>query len=504
MSITLALIVVIVALFAWSTYKRMTFFKKLGLPGPTPLPIVGNMLTYGQGMHTAHEIWSKKYGKTYGVFEGARKAIITSDLDIIEEVLIKQFNNFCDRQHFPLRPKLLQNDLLSLHGDRWKLMRGTISPTFSRSKMQKMASLVTNRADILLRNLDRVCDQGQRNVEISKILGSFVLESGALCAYATEIDSQNLADTTFVDMACLFFQGFKEQQHAWAITLMMPWMEPVLRLMGFSLHPMKALKFFQNLIMDIISERKADHNQKEYVDFLQLLMKAHNFQDEDTPKEERVEVDYKRALTDDEVTAMAVVFFLGNYETTTTTLCFIAYLLATHPDVQERLIKEIDDVIGERTALIYQDMAALPYLDMVLHESMRIYPPAVEFDRICQEDCVIKGIPIPKGVMMEIPIWVVHHDPETWPDPYTFDPERFAPEKRSKIHNVAWLPFGEGPRKCIGYRFAIMQTTFVLVRLLQKYRFETCEETEIPPKFGKHGLILPENGMTLRLAPRNK
>ncbi|XP_038077379.1 cytochrome P450 3A24-like [Patiria miniata] len=503
MSITLVLIALIVGLFAWSWYKRRTYFKTLGLSGPPPLPIVGNMLSYGKGMHVAHEEWTKQYGKTFGVFEGARKAIITSDLDIMQEVLIKQYNKFCNRQEFPLRPKLFKNDLLSLKNERWKLMRSMVASTFSKTKMQKMVGLIVNRSEMLMKNVNKLCSEG-KSIEISKMLGSFVIESGTLCAYATEIDSQNLDDTTFIDMAELFFQGFKEQQTTWAITLMMPWMEPVLRWLGFSLHPMKSVNFFKSIVVDIIHERRADPNQKDYVDFLQLLMNAHKYQDEDTPEDEKVYVDYKRALTEDEVTAMAVLFFIGNYETTTTALCFTSYLLATNPEVQERLIDEIDNVIGERTSLTYGDVSKLPYLDMVLHESMRIYPPAIEFDRICREDCVIKGIQIPKGTMMEFPVWVVHHDPEIWPDPYTFDPQRWSAGNRDKIHPLAWIPFGGGPRKCIGYRFANLEIALVMVRLLQKYRFETCEETDIPPKVGKHGLILPENGMTLRLAPRNK
>ncbi|XP_071785157.1 cytochrome P450 3A24-like [Asterias amurensis] len=504
MSVTLALIGLIVGLLAWSTYKRRTYFKTLGLSGPPPLPLVGNILSYGGGMHEAHQAWRNKYGKIYGVFEGARKAIITSDLDMIEEVVVKKFNNFCDRQIFPLRPDLLSNDLLSLKGDRWKLMRSTVAPTFSNSKMRKMAELVNDRAHLFVTNVQKRVDEGKGEMEMSKMLGSFAIESGALCGYATKIDTQNQDDTTFIDNANSFFKGFKEIQLPWMLILMFSWMEPVLKWFGFSIHPIPAFNFFRDLIKDIINTRRADPNRKEYVDFLQLMMKAHNFQDEDTPEEEKVVVDMKRELTDDEVVAMSIVFFLGNYETTTTTLCFTAYLLATNPEVQERLIAEIDDVIGDRTKLTYQDVSDLTYLDMVLHESMRVYPPAIEFDRICQSDCVVKGVQIPKGVMVEVPVWVVHHDPETWPEPYKFDPDRWVPEKRGKMHPMSWIPFGAGPRKCIGYRFATLEITLVMIRILQKFRIETCQNTEIPPNIGKHGLILPEKGMTLRFTNRNK
>lgn len=120
-------------------------------------------------------------------------------------------------------------------------------------------------------------------------------------------------------------------------------------------------------------------------------------------------------------------------------------------------------------------------------------------------DIVIKGTLIPKGFSIWIPIYAIHHDPEIWEDPEEFRPERFSKENRAYIRPVSWLPFGDGPRSCIGMRLALMEIKFALVRMLQEFKFETCPETEIPPVLNTRSAFLsPPNGVKLQIVQRKK
>jgi cytochrome P450 family 3 subfamily A len=151
-----------------------------------------------------------------------------------------------------------------------------------------------------------------------------------------------------------------------------------------------------------------------------------------------------------EILAQAILFLLAGYETTASTLTLITYNLACHPEIQEKLIEEVDKCIERHGGVNYESVFDNEYLDMVIEETMRMYPPATRIDRVCSKDFEFEGIKIPKGQLVTIPIWAIHHDPEIYPDPYKFDPERFNQENKTKRVNEAFIPFGNGPRSCIG------------------------------------------------------
>lgn len=140
----------------------------------------------------------------------------------------------------------------------------------------------------------------------------------------------------------------------------------------------------------------------------------------------------KRNLTLDKILGQAFIFFVGGYETTSITLAFTSYLLATHPENQELLLKEVDGFYEFHTTPDYNNVQNLPYLDMVISESLRLYPPGVRFGRVCEKDCLVNGHLIPAGITVEVPVSVLHYDPEYWPEPEKFKPERLFPGTHNK------------------------------------------------------------------------
>ncbi|OPL20960.1 cytochrome 3a11 p450, partial [Mytilus galloprovincialis] len=144
----------------------------------------------------------------------------------------------------------------------------------------------------------------------------------------------------------------------------------------------------------------------------------------------------------------------------------------------------------------------MDYLDRVFSETLRLYAPGGRTDRHVEKDMTVNGYKIPKNAEIMIPIHAIHRDPEFWGEPDKFDPERFTPENKAKRHPYCYLPFGHGPRSCIGMRLAQVEAKYALVYILQHYRFKTCTETEIPIQLTKGGVTKPVNDIKLKLESR--
>ncbi|XP_036165857.1 cytochrome P450 3A19-like isoform X2 [Myotis myotis] len=155
------------------------------------------------------------------------------------------------------------------------------------------------------------------------------------------------------------------------------------------------------------------------------------------------------------------------------------YLLATHPDVQQKLHKEIDATFPNKATPTYDALAQMEYLDMVMNESLRLFPIAGRLERVCKKDVEINGVFIPKGTVVMVPSYVLHLDPTYWTEPEEFHPERFSKENKDRINPYIYTPFGNGPRNCIGMRFALMNMKIALVRVLQNFSFKPCKETQL-------------------------
>uniref|UniRef100_A0A8C4LKD7 unspecific monooxygenase n=1 Tax=Equus asinus TaxID=9793 RepID=A0A8C4LKD7_EQUAS len=145
----------------------------------------------------------------------------------------------------------------------------------------------------------------------------------------------------------------------------------------------------------------------------------------------------------------------------------------------------------------------MEYLDMVLNETLRLFPIADRLERVCKKDVEINGVFIPKGTTVMMPIFVLHQHPEFWPEPEEFRPERFSKKNKDSINPYTYLPFGTGPRNCIGMRFAIVNIKLAVVRVLQNFSFKPCKETQIPLKLVSQGLIRPEKPIVLKVESRD-
>lgn len=196
----------------------------------------------------------------------------------------------------------------------------------------------------------------------------------------------------------------------------------------------------------------------------------------------------KKMLNEDEIVAQCFLFFVAGFETTATTLSYCIYELVKNREVQKRLYEEITQVIGsnqcDTSSEQYFDQVVhqIPYLDAVIKETLRKYPPVVRLERrVTVDSYKLNGVPLPKDQVVEIPTIAVHYHPDYYPDPHRFDPQRWMPENKHLLVPYTYLPFGDGPRNCVGMRFAYQEIKLALAQVITKYRFEANSNT--PDKF---------------------
>lgn len=195
----------------------------------------------------------------------------------------------------------------------------------------------------------------------------------------------------------------------------------------------------------------------------------------------------KNIYSTDELAAEAFLIYTGGFETSSTLISFTWYELALNPEIQERLRAEIKEWLSKSDGkLSYEMIFGMQYLDQVINESLRKYPPIPNLNRKVTKDYIIPetNLTIAKGTSVYLPTYSFHHDPENYPNPQKFDPERFSPDDDVRVrHPFTFLPFGDGPRNCIGLRFALMQSKIAVVKTLRNYKITTNDKTPIPIKF---------------------
>ncbi|MBI5915213.1 MAG: cytochrome P450, partial [Bacteroidetes bacterium] len=246
----------------------------------------------------------------------------------------------------------------------------------------------------------------------------------------------------------------------------------------------KDMAWFDGYIYELIEARRHDPNPPN--DLLTMLLAA---RDEDTG-----EAMSDRALRDE-----AVTLFAAGHETSATALSWTLWLLAQHPDVLQKLRDEVETVLEGRMPA-FEDLRKLTYTMQVISEGMRLYPPAFAVGRQPLETDEILGVSIPKRSIMFISIAALHRDPRHWERPHDFYPEHFSPEQEKERPRLAYMPFGAGPRMCIGNHFALMEMQLLLALLVRQFDFELEKNHPVEPE--PLVTLKPKHGILMRLKER--
>ena len=406
------------------------------------------------------------------------RVTVVHDPAAIRHILVDNAANYRkdDLQRRVLAPGL-GNGLLTAEGEEWRLQRRTLAALFAPRQVTGFAPAMIEAAERLVRRWRRRSDGRTLDVslEMTRVTLDVLERTIFTRGRPRDPDALGRAITRYfeaigpIDPLDLF--GLPD------------WLPRIGRLRA-----RPAMRFFAEVVDELIETRRGLLQSGEPAprDILTLLLEA-------------ADPDTGRGLTDLEVRANIVTFIGAGHETTANALSWSLYLLSQAPEARRRIEEEVDAIIGER-GFEPDDFGRLPYTRAVVEEAMRLYPPVPFMSRTAIETDRIGKLKIPRGSLVTIAPYVLHRHRRLWDEPDAFDPRRFLPGARERIDRFAYLPFGAGPRVCIGAAFALQEAVIVLAHAVRAARFDLEEGHAVMPL---HRVTLrPAGGLPMRMRLR--
>ncbi|GAB0100088.1 hypothetical protein DMENIID0001_160720 [Sergentomyia squamirostris] len=487
------------ALLVYFFFKhKFSYWSDMGVPYAEPSIPFGNIGEMGKKYHTT-EIFQMFYRKfkgtspVMGFYATAAPQALLMDLDLIQRICIKDFQYFNDRaQYYNIDDDPISAHLFNIDGERWKTLRAKVSPTFTSGKMKMMLPTMIDVAHNFHMTLfEKIEDSAE--VEVKEMLSRFTIDVIGSCAFGLECNSFKDPDNEFLLM------GDKAFATPWWKVIRFNFCSSFVSLsrkLHIKLTDRDVSEFYNGVVRDTIKYREENAVQRN--DFLNLLMKL-----KDRGTLEDGPVNEAGKLTLEEIAAQSFVFFLAGFETSSTAMTFTLYELAKHPEIQATARKNVTDTLKKHDGkFTYEAAMEMSYLDQVINETMRKFPPLGSLTRRVTRDYQVPGTKfvLKKDIRVIIPIHSIHNDPEIFPEPEKFDPERFSPENVKGRHNAAFMPFGDGPRNCIGLRFGMMQVRVGLATILRSFEILLCSRTPDPIIIRKDNFAMSsQGGMWLKL-----
>lgn len=505
---------VLLLLYLYCT-NTFGYWAMMGIHYLEPTIIFGNIKDRILFRISFHEFQRKLYrefeGHEYaGFYEGRRPTLMIRDPELIKSVMVRDFDSFVDRPTLRLRNSpYTENMLLNIKGQHWKSVRALLTPTFSSGKLKAMGSLVDQCGQQLAAYL-RAQTAGKAGsvveLEMKELFGRFTLDVIASCAFGVQCDSLKDPEAEFVKIAATFnIISLAQRILIFFVILFVPQFS---RFFPLTFLNKKAVDFLVDVVKKTKEHRRL-HKEQEWNDFLQLMLDAaeeEKGEGIDKTEDSSAKSSTKKTstvLNEETIIAQSLLFLLAGFETSSTLLTYASYELALNQDIQQKLRNEVEEVLGRHNGQCsYEALQEMNYMEMVLLETLRKHPPVARVDRTSTQPYTIPGtnIELDEDVCVTIPIMGLHHDPQYYPQPDVFDPDRFLPAQKAARSPYVFLPFGAGPRNCIGTRFALMSTKIAMVHVIKDFYLKPSPKTEVPYTFSKLSMLLKsENGIWLNV-----
>ncbi|KAL1470629.1 hypothetical protein MTO96_024126 [Rhipicephalus appendiculatus] len=491
MLVTVALVIcaasLLTALLIWRR-RHFAYFENLGIPGPKPNILWGNLREYhSTDSYRVIGKWCDQYGDVFGFYNGDVPFVVLRDVKFLEDVFVRNFQNFVDRG-FTMMPDqmhpVLKKSIMHVGGASWKSIRMSIGYGFSANKLKQMMAHLEENANNFVKYLGEYADTGEEVHVLHKF---------------EELAMDYVARGSF---------GIDEQSTSSFGRLMKPmyWLSQIFGDYTFASLGEQTAK--------VIQQRKNDPALRK-PDILQNLLDAEYVEAEESTDF----IDFKaanagakaRSLTTEEIITSAAVLFVAwvsiRFETTATALSYISYCLAKYPDVQERLRQEVVGVVSNQGTLDYDTvMRKLKYLGQVVDETLRLYPAGLTFvTRKAKDDFEYNGVNFKAGTCFMAAVYQLHTDSRYFPNPLEFNPDRFSPENEAKLKKAAYIPFGAGPRSCVGTRLGLLQLRYTVARIVQNFRLTLGPSQNGTLEIGQYATVsTPARGPWIILHSLNK
>jgi cytochrome P450 len=439
--------------------------------GPKGLPVVG----------VAHELRKDplnyfvdlmlQYGDVVEFDIGLAPIVMLNDPDAVKHVLQDRYENYPKSRFYrPFKPILGRSIFMST-GETWLSQRRSASPCFGGARFQTMSERIVAATKRMFERWDSFEEQGEP-VEIVHEMMRLTLDGV----------TQALLDMDFMenyeevhDALTVILR--ETEKRVWSIAPPPDWFALLTRP-----RYRQAVATIDSVVRAIIDERRA--NPRDSDGLLTTLIEAH---------------DSENSGDDDLLRDQVVAMIATGHESTACALAWAFYLVTQHPDVRERLYHEVDTVLGSRPPGL-SDLQDLEYTGMVFEEAMRLYPPVWTISRVAAADDTVSGTRIRKGTTVMLSPYAMHRNPDIWPEPEKFVPDRFRPSAVSQRHRHSYFPFGGGPRVCLGNRFAMMEAKIMMAMVVQRYRLSVLPGQEVVAE--PMITLRPRDGIGMRLDRR--
>lgn len=504
-----------------SAVYRAGYWRRRGVPGPSSHPFSGNLDSWwGGNISDSLQKWTPLYGKTYGIQEGALNVLVTSDMGMLHELFVTEFECFHARKQPPLFDNAddMMGDVFSARGARWRRLRAVANASFTVANLKKVVPIVNDSASITIYHLERALTDNQSPLNIHIYMQEYTMDVISRVAMGQQGSRQ------FRNAYLDFFRSvlvkldsnpivYYSNVFPWLVSIgrkVLPYILPLVLYFVGNKNPMTSTL---KLVREEVQRRKVAREEllqsgeplPETRDFIDFLLEIESDDAFERTKSNSVQARVTRELTTAEIVSMCGAFLFAGFDTTANTLALTVYYLTKNPEAQERLRAEIDEVCGvaEEDGSAwpsYEQLGKLRYAEACMKETLRLVPIAgFASSRLCTETTTLGEYTVEAGTYVQADVFACQRDPAVWGEAVEeFRPERMLDEERRPL--LSWFPFGAGPRTCVGMRLAYLEEKSMMVHLLSKYRLVKCGETEL--RLGGQFTIAPEN-MLVKLVPRD-
>jgi cytochrome P450 len=410
------------------------------------------------------------YGDVVRLHFGAQDYYLLHDPSDVHHVLVDRNKSYVKSKNYRGLKIVVGDGLLTTEGDVWRKKRKLSQPAFHRQHLARFAQMMATDTRSML---DRWATLGGGAIDVHAEMMRLTFRVVGRTLFNTDVDSDARAVGDALKEALTWMDAYVE-----SLFHLPPWV-PTPDNLRFA----RAMRTLDALVHRIIDERRV--RPGDGADLLGMLMSV---KDEDTGE----------GMTNHQLRDEVMTLVLAGHETTANALSWTFYLLSQHPDAARALQAEVAAVLGGRDPEL-GDLSKLTYTKMVIEEALRLYPPAWVFEREALEDDEIGGYLIQKGAIVGVSPWSIHRSPKLWEDPERFDPLRFLPERVAARHKFAYLPFGGGPRLCIGNAFAMMEAQIIVAMVAQRHALGLVAGHPVVPE--PLVTLRPRHGMRMRLEP---
>ncbi|XP_072889872.1 cytochrome P450 3A29-like [Hemitrygon akajei] len=476
----------------YATWPYSTF-KELCIPGPSPTLFLGSIpYIYRKDIHVVDLECYNTYGNIWGLFLGREAFLMITDTEIIHRVFIEEkckiFTNIRGhRSQYPFCESFFQAD-----ENEQQRLHQVLSPAFGAVQLKQMFPIVVSSANDLVAEFGKFHQEG-KDVVVRELFAQYTRNALMMSVFNQDITKKDLRNDIFINHWNLLLQAYSRYSII-STTLVFPVLKPLFRKLKFYFYWKEVVSYFTKLVHQAQMKWEQSTESKEEISILHYLLE-HAEAKTDTRRKQPP--GYTK-LSESEVVAQILKFLISAYKTTTFTLEFAVFLLARYPGVQCRLHQEILTT-GRQKGFTYESIAVMEFLDMVVKETLRLFPPVVWVQAACTKSTEVCQLKIPKGIRVVVPVWVMHHSWEFWDNPCKFNPLRFTREEEDTRNPHCYLPFGLGHLGFVGSEFCIMMMKVAMVTVLGSYRFSCCSETPMHLEIETLGTTRSKEPITLQI-----